>query len=107
MNKKKNAMYSAEKFLSLWFCAYTTYLLFKTRTIFPETFYLSLVFDYISLVTFHFSVFPFSSFTLKYKSWLLLRKDTVQVNLSAPGYFYQHYILSANTVDLLFALVVI
>lgn len=90
---KKNVMYSAEKFLSLWFCAYTGYLLSKTWAIFPATFYLSLVFDYISLVTFHFSVFPFSSFTLKYKNWLLLRKDTVQVNLSASGYyFYQHYI---------------
>lgn len=101
-------MYSAEKFLSLWFCAYTGYLLFRTWAIFPETFYLSLIFDYIFLVAFHFSVFPFSVFTLKYKSRLLLRKDTVQVNLSASGYyFYQHSILLANTVDLLFASVVI
>lgn len=100
-------MYSEENFPFLWFCAYTGYLLFKTWTIFPETFYLSLVFNYISLVTFHFSVFPFPSFTLKYKSWLLLRKGTVQVNLSAPDYFYQLYILSTNTVDLLFASVVI
>lgn len=106
MNAKKNVMYSAEKSLSLWFCAYPRYLLFKTCAIFPETFYLSLVFDYISLVTLHFSVFRFTSFTLKHKSWLLLRKDIVQVNLSAPGYLYQHYILPANTVDLLFALVV-
>lgn len=99
MQRKMQHVFSSNGF-SLCFCTCTGYLLSKTWSIFLETFHLSSV-STISMVTFHFSVFHFTSFTLKYKSWLLVRKDTVQVSYSGLGYFNWRHVLSANTIDLI------